>query len=83
MAANNSSNRAWAFAGCLPGPLQQPGEQLVGQELDVLGKEAEQHLLAEMGDPRGVMTAQAPGLGQSAQLSGGFLGELRRGDGGA
>ena len=54
-------------------------EQFVGQEVDILGKQAEQHLLREVGHPQRVMPSVAPGQGQSANLGRRLFGEVRPG----
>ncbi len=69
--------------GVALGRLQELREQLVGQQVDVLGEQAEQHLLAEVGHAEGVMPPPAPGLGQGAQLGRRLFGELGAGRGGS
>ncbi|MBE0656239.1 MAG: hypothetical protein IH602_01035 [Bryobacteraceae bacterium] len=59
-------------------------EEAFGEEIDVLGEEAEQDASDEVGDGVGVVVAYvAKGLGEFAELRGGVGGEGFAGDAGA
>jgi len=60
--------------------LHNPGENHLGQEADVLGEQAENHPVEEMGDPGGVQAALAHGLSDAGDLLGRGLGDRRAGD---
>ena len=59
--------------------VEQPGEQALRQQADVLGEQAEQQPDADMADAPGIVATSAQGQGQVAEAAGGGFGERRRG----
>ncbi|MBK5962748.1 hypothetical protein CCR95_01180 [Thiocystis minor] len=70
------------FRALLTG-LQELAEQLVGQQVDVLGEQTEQDLLAEVGDLGRSMTALAQHLSEIAEATRRRFGQVRGGATGA
>ncbi len=71
------------LGGIARGLFGDAGENLVGQEADVLCEEAEHDAVKEMGDVGGVEAASAHGFGHVGELLGGFLGDGDAGFAGA
>ena len=58
------------------GRVGQAAEEALGQEPGVLGEQAEQELVEEVGDRLGLVAARAEGAGELGEVAGGLLGEL-------
>ena len=69
--------------GLRAGRVGQAMQEILGQQPSVLGEQAEQELVEEVGDALGLVTARLEGHGEFGEVAGGDLGELRRAELGA
>jgi hypothetical protein len=56
--------------GLLPRPLDHPPEEALGEQAHVLGEEAEEELVQEVGGPEGVLAAGVESISQKGELLG-------------